>query len=256
WARREGRAAVPESVTPVDQMTGRELLAAIDEELDRLPPIYREPLLLYFQAELTRDEIAARLGVPPGTVKIRLERGRKRLGDALTKRGVLFGAGLLALMATSPAGASPPRLIEAIQATVAGQVPPAVAALARGVAVNGVLVRTKWAVLAAIGAAVIGLGFAGMSPIAADPPKPVGPSAPNSTAKDDRPNPEQKEQTIAGRVVGADGQPVVADLLLNWIEGKLQPLGKTKADGTFRVTVPVRENGGWLVARAPGHGMD
>src|SRR5947209_1948284 len=58
-AKREGRAAVPESVVPVDQMTGRELLATIDEELDRLPPIYREPLLLYYQAELARDELGA-----------------------------------------------------------------------------------------------------------------------------------------------------------------------------------------------------
>src|SRR5262245_50421247 len=63
-ARREGRAAVPESVLPVDRMTGRELLAAIDEELGWLPPIYREPLLLYYQEELGRAEIASRLAHP------------------------------------------------------------------------------------------------------------------------------------------------------------------------------------------------
>src|SRR5262245_19025754 len=102
-------------------MTGRGLLAVIDEELDRLPPIYREPLLLYYQAELTRDEIAARLGIPAGTVKIRLERGRKRLGDALTRHGLVMSTGRLTLMATSRAGASPSRLIDAIRATVAGK---------------------------------------------------------------------------------------------------------------------------------------
>src|SRR5204863_8147316 len=110
-ARREGRAAVPESVPPVDRMTGRELFAVLDEELDRLPPIYREPLLLYYQADMSREEIAGRLGLPVGTVKIRLERGRKKLGEALTRRGVAVSAGLLTLLATSRAGASPPRLV-------------------------------------------------------------------------------------------------------------------------------------------------
>src|SRR5262245_26630155 len=61
-ARREGKAAVPETVPPIDRLTGRELLAVIDEELDRLTPIYREPLLMHFLEELTRDEIADRLG--------------------------------------------------------------------------------------------------------------------------------------------------------------------------------------------------
>ena len=84
--KREGKAAVSETIQPIDRLSGRELLAVIDEELDRLPAIYREPLLLYYQEELARNEIAGRLGVPVGTVKIRLERGRKRLGDALTKR--------------------------------------------------------------------------------------------------------------------------------------------------------------------------
>jgi RNA polymerase sigma factor (sigma-70 family) len=83
--RRERTAAVPEAVQPIDRMTGRELLALLDEALDRLPPRYREPLVLCYLEGLTRDEAAARLGVSPGGVKTRLDRGRKRLGDALAK---------------------------------------------------------------------------------------------------------------------------------------------------------------------------
>src|SRR5262249_49368648 len=37
---------------------------------------------------------------------------------------------------------------------------------------------------------------------------------------------------------------------------KPEPLGKTQADGSFRVTLTPREPGGWLTARAAGHGID
>src|SRR5207237_268628 len=93
-ARREGRAAVPEAVEAIDQVSAREMLSALDEELERLPPRYREPLVLCCLEGLTRDEAAARLRVPAGTVKIQLERGRQRLGQALAARGWGVGAGL------------------------------------------------------------------------------------------------------------------------------------------------------------------
>src|SRR5262245_296372 len=118
-ARREGRAAVPEAVEPVDRLSGRELLSALDEELARLPARYREPLVLCHLEGLTRDEAARRLGVPLATLKSQLERGRKKLADALNKRGCALGAGLLGL-ATSPAGASSRRLEGAILSSAAG----------------------------------------------------------------------------------------------------------------------------------------
>jgi RNA polymerase sigma factor (sigma-70 family) len=129
-ARREGRAAVPEAVTALDEMSGRELLAVLDEELGKLPAIYREPLVLHYLEGLSREATAGRLGVPAGTVKIRLERGRRRLEAGLSRRGVAPGIGLLALAVSVPASADPSRLA----ATAVGRSPiePAVAALARG----------------------------------------------------------------------------------------------------------------------------
>jgi RNA polymerase sigma factor (sigma-70 family) len=232
-AKREGRAAVPESVVPVDRMTGRELLDAIDEELDRLPPIYREPLLLYYQAELARDEIAARLGIPPGTVKIRLERGRKRLSDALTKRGVTIGAGLLTLMATSPAGASLPRFVESIVAAVTGSPPPAVAALAEDAAMSG-LVKKVLVILAAAG--LVGFGLAAVPTPGGqpkDPPPAVKPEPADTTAAG--------EKTFGGQVVGPDGKPVAgAKLYTLYYTPKILPIparGTSDADGKFRFAV-------------------
>src|SRR5262249_15956411 len=54
-AKRDGKAAVPEAVPPLDQMTGRELLAVLDQEPDRLPPRSREPAVLCFLQRLPPD---------------------------------------------------------------------------------------------------------------------------------------------------------------------------------------------------------
>src|SRR3954467_11249303 len=169
-ARREGRAAIPAATTDLDRLTGREAFAVLDEELDRLPPRYREPLVLCYLEGLTRDEAAKRLAVPPATLKSQLERARRRLGAALTKRGVALGAGLLAVAATSPAGASPSRLIDAIQRAVDGNSSPAVAALVEGAAVNGYIKKVALGLLLAAAATVIGLGVGEPRTTTAGPP--------------------------------------------------------------------------------------
>jgi RNA polymerase sigma factor (sigma-70 family) len=274
-ARREGRVAVPEAVQPVDRMTGRELLEVLDAELDRLPATYREPLVLCYLEGLTRDEAAARLGVPPTTVKIRLERGRKRLGDALTKRGCVAGAGLLALAATSPAGAAPSRLVGSVLAAVAGRAPAGVAALARGVAVKGFVNKSVGALLVLVGAAALALGVLSAGPpVAALPPHEPQPeqAVAAEAPKENKPAPPADppaSRTVTGRVVGPDGKPVAGAKLfvpgarttgftvLDDAEARIA--GTTDADGRFSVTVASRGRDfalDYLVAYAPGLGLD
>jgi RNA polymerase sigma factor (sigma-70 family) len=84
------------STGPADELTARELLAALDGELARLPIDYREPLLLCYWQGLTQDQAARRLGCSAGAVKGRLERGRARLGERLRRRG--FGPEALLLV--------------------------------------------------------------------------------------------------------------------------------------------------------------
>jgi RNA polymerase sigma-70 factor (ECF subfamily) len=55
----------------------------IREALDRLPPRFREVLLLRFGLELTEHEVADVLGVRVGTVKSRSARARKALEELL-----------------------------------------------------------------------------------------------------------------------------------------------------------------------------
>lgn len=256
-AGREKRAAVQDVVEPVDRMTGREFLDALDVELDRLPPAYREPLVLCYLEGLTRDEAAARLGLPPLTVKTRLERGRKRLGDALTKRGCVVGVGLLALAATSPARAAPPRLLEGALAG-ASRSAGAAGAFAEGVMLPPAS-RVKWlGFLAVAGACLLGVGLSAGQLNSAGPPDMAMPAPAAGTKTDGARGGEigGKDLVLKGKVLGVDGKPFAgAKLILVGKGDRPLDLGTSAADGQFTVSLPKGTTDAYLVARAEGFGV-
>jgi internalin A len=173
--RRLKRQVYLEPKTPIaalDEMTGREAFSALDEELDKLPAIYREPLVLFYLQGLTRNESAARLGILSTTMKSRLDRGRKKLAEALSKRGIDVGAGLLAIAATSAAAASSQRLFTSILATVGGSPSASVTTMVKGATVNAFSLKTKMMALATLIVVATGFGVASM-PRAAGPQLPV-----------------------------------------------------------------------------------
>lgn len=55
----------------------------VDAALARLPEEFRIPVVLRDQAGLSYDEISGTLGIPPGTVRSRIARGRSRLSELL-----------------------------------------------------------------------------------------------------------------------------------------------------------------------------
>jgi RNA polymerase sigma factor (sigma-70 family) len=287
--RHEHQAAKPAAVQPLDRMTGRELLEALDAELDRLPPIYREPLVLCYLEGLAREEAAGRLGVPLATLKSRLERGRKQLGDALTRKGCMLGAGLLALASASVAEASPPGLLRGVVAIATGTTPETIARLAGGIATSGFANRSLAAVLLLVGSAALGLGLfsagrlGGPMPIKAPPMPSVEAEPPvESRTADNRPASRAKTEgdltfaanrpgslTIAGHVLGPDGKPVAGARLLGpankpndlWSEGELysREVAASDQNGHFTITIgPAYKDfpQTWLVAFAPGYGID
>jgi RNA polymerase sigma factor (sigma-70 family) len=245
---RERKAARPEGASCLEQMTGREAFAALDEELERLPPIYREPLVLCYLEGLTRDEAAARVGAPLATLKSQLARARKKLGDALTRRGCGLGAGLLALAVTSPAGASSPRLAQAILAAVSGAPPAAVAALAKGASVNALVNKSMLAVFALVAASLFGAGLVAWQPPAASAPPEKAPPAKQAPANGKAKPPADDKGKIAysGRVLGPDGRPVAGAKLYvalgyggyAWRPVPSPEYGTTGRDGRFQFTLP------------------
>jgi RNA polymerase sigma factor (sigma-70 family) len=65
------------------QLEERELRFQVDEQLQRLSAVERSVLVLYHQEERSYEQIAEALGIPIGTVRTHLHRGRKRLREGL-----------------------------------------------------------------------------------------------------------------------------------------------------------------------------
>ena len=97
-ARHESRTTVAAPIDPLEAVSGRELCAALDEELGRLPDRYRAGIVLCCLEGKTRDEAAQMLGWSPRMLKRRLERGRALLRARLEKRGLELPAVLAGVL--------------------------------------------------------------------------------------------------------------------------------------------------------------
>lgn len=80
---------------PVEATVGRLAADDIASALDALPEIYRAVCTMYLMDDFSYEEIGEMLGVPLGTVRSRLHRGRamlqKRLWTLAVDQGIVLG---------------------------------------------------------------------------------------------------------------------------------------------------------------------
>jgi RNA polymerase sigma factor (sigma-70 family) len=86
---------VPDSrLDPLSELSAREVLVILDEEVARLPEAYRLAVVLCNLDGKSHEEAAAVLGCTTGALHGRLDRGRRRLHDRLARRGLTLAAAL------------------------------------------------------------------------------------------------------------------------------------------------------------------
>jgi RNA polymerase sigma factor (sigma-70 family) len=93
---------------PVDQTISNEEAAILWRSLERIPEIYREPLVLFYREHQSIEAVAQNLELSEDAVKQRLSRGRKLLQEQVlafvegalerTKPGKAFTLGVLAVL--------------------------------------------------------------------------------------------------------------------------------------------------------------
>ena len=151
--------------------TKNDLQPVLDEELHRLPDMYRVAIILCDLEGKTRKEAARQLGCPEGTLTARLARGRTMLAKRIAGRGVALSGGALAALLTPAATAGVPSsvlsstikavtLLAAGQAA-AGQISVKVAALTEAVIRAMLLTKLTNVIVGLLVVAVAVVGFGG-----------------------------------------------------------------------------------------------
>ncbi len=290
--KHEQQARLVRPRDPATRAAWQEIQVALDEEIQRLPAIYREPFVLCCLEHKSCAEAASRLSQKEGAVWNRLTRARKMLQERLARRGVSLTAALAAvgLSADAVLAAVPHSLLcstvkGAVQ-VAAGQaltsvVPAQVIALVKGANQAMLLTKCKTAMLLLLSAGVVGSGLGLAVLRGADPEAPKESQSPAAKASSTpgrseaqpakaEPKKDDAQVEVRGRVLDPDGKPFAgAKLYLhapNFRDKGYAVRATSDDNGRFQLTFakseltapddPQQSPTGQVMAVAKGYGCD
>jgi RNA polymerase sigma factor (sigma-70 family) len=290
--RSEAEFAVPHS-EPSSTMTSeqaaiaREQAETLHAEIERLPGVFRVPVVLCYFEGLTLDQAALRLRRPAGTIHSRLVRAREKLGRALARRGIVVPAAAIAVL--SPASASAAVSSQLCESAVRAAIESAASQSASPVTVAAALahevlrhmlyqkLKIVSLTLLVLGAVATSAAHVGRAFAANDDPKrsvAIGQTPIASKPDDASSKPAPGRMFVVGRVLDPQGTPVPRAAVTASVRVKfssylaagygrpiLTDIGHVDADGSgrFRVdavrTSSSRNDVLVVIALAPGYGV-
>jgi len=145
--KREIRVARPEAEQPVSDGSWERLLAAVHEEVEKLPTAMRDAFVLCDLQGVSQPEAAKRLGCPLGSLSGRLSQARAKLASRLQSRGIAPTVAVLAA-AGSESAIVPTALTSSVRAFALS--PGVASAVVQTLAKEVTTMKAKWLLAASL----------------------------------------------------------------------------------------------------------
>lgn len=238
---------------PLAELSAQELLAIVDEEVRRLPEVYRLPVILCCLQGRSLEEAARQLGWTTGSLKGRLERGRARLHARLLRRGLTLSAALAAaevsrgaasavVAAELVAGTARAAVLFASRRAAAGGVSQTAVALAGEVLRGMALARMKLPAALLLAVCLLATGLLARQAMDSTPPQ----AEPGRARAEDRaaerngrnpapPNEQDAPVEVKGLVLDPAGRPFAGARLYVGHSPRPTPFAPNRQAAAYRL---------------------